>query len=81
MSTKNNVNEQRLSSIERSLASIDKTLAVNTEHLSEHIRRTAIIEKELAPVVKHVHQMQGAGKLLGLLALVATIMGALIIFR
>lgn len=65
--------EQKLAQIERSIAAIDKTLAINTEHLKEHMRRTAIIEKEMQPVVKHVEQMRGAAKLLGIMALIATI--------
>lgn len=73
--------DARLDAIERSIASIDKTLAVNTEHLAEHMRRTQIIENELDPVVKHVQQMRGAGKLLALLALIATVIGTYAAFR
>lgn len=65
--------DERLLQIERSLANIDKTLALNTQHLSEHMRRTELIESELKPVVKHVQKMQGAGGLLAILALIATI--------
>lgn len=72
---------KRLDRIESSIHSIDKTLAINTEHLSEHMRRTALIEHELRPVVKHVEQMRGAVKLLGVLALLATIVSAWLIFK
>lgn len=65
--------ETRLTAVENTLHSIDKTLAINTEHLAVHIKRTAILEQELRPVSKHVQQMQGAAKLLGILALIATI--------
>lgn len=78
---KPNTTETRLNQIEQTLHSIDKTLTVNTEHLAEHMRRTATIEKELAPVVKHVEQMRGASKLLAALALIATIASAFIIFK
>jgi predicted neutral ceramidase superfamily lipid hydrolase len=71
----------RLRNIETSLHAIDKTLAINTEHLADHIRRTGIIEDELKPVVKHVEQMRGAGKLIALLALIATIMTVVLIFK
>lgn len=77
---KSNKTDERLSEIERTLHAIDKTLAINTEHLAEHMRRTAIIESELQPVVKHVEQMRGAGKLVALLALIASIVSVLIIF-
>lgn len=77
----NNIYENRLTSIESTLHSMDKTLAVNTEHLAEHMARTAQIEEELRPVVKHVEQMKGAGKLLALLALVSTIASAFIYFK
>ncbi len=73
--------EQKLAEIERTLHQIDKTLLLNTEHLAEHMRRTAIIEKELQPVVKHVQQMQGAAKLLGVLALLATIASIALLFK
>lgn len=42
--------------------------------LSEHIRRTALLEEQMEPVRKHVHMVQGVGAFLGLLALVATIL-------
>jgi hypothetical protein len=62
---------KRLEEIERLLASLDKTLALNTAHLDEHIRRTEILEDQIQPVTKHVEQMRGAGKLLAILALIA----------
>lgn len=73
--------EARLSEIERTLHEIDKTLALNTQHLGEHMRRTELLEKDVRPVVKHVEQMRGAGKLLGILALIATIAGLVSFFR
>jgi hypothetical protein len=72
--------DARLDEIERTLHSMDKTLLINTEHLAEHMRRTALIEQEMRPVVKHVEQMRGAGKLLAILALIATILSAWAIF-
>jgi len=73
--------DSRLRQIEKAIFSIDKTLAVNTEHLAEHIRRTRLLEEELKPISKHVQQMQGAGKLIALLALIATVASALIMFK
>lgn len=73
--------DERLAAIERSVANIDKTLAINTEHLSEHMRRTELLETELRPVTKHVQKMQGAGSLLAILALIATIASAFLYFK
>ena len=67
---------KRLEEIERLLAMIDKTLALNTAHLDEHIRRTEILEDEIKPVKKHVEQMRGAAKLLAIAAVVATLLKA-----
>ena len=64
---------EKVESIEMRLQSIDMTLLKQHLSLDEHMRRTEIIEKELQPVVKHVEQMRGAAKLLGILALIATI--------
>ena len=36
------------------LATIDRTLVLNTTHLAEHMRRTEILEQELKPVKQHV---------------------------
>lgn len=55
------------------LSTIKETLVLNTQSLQEHMRRTALLEKEIKPLVKHVEQVRGAGKLLALLALIATI--------
>lgn len=73
--------EQSVLETERRLASIDKTLAVNTQHLAEHMRRTEILEKELAPVTRHVNQMQGAGKFIFFASLIATILAAVFMVK
>lgn len=64
---------KRLEEIERLLASLDKTLALNTAHLEEHIRRTELLEEEVKPIKRHVEQIRGAGKLLAILALIASL--------
>lgn len=48
------------------LSSIDATLSAQHISLREHIRRTAILEKELAPIKRHVYMVQGAAALIGL---------------
>lgn len=72
--------EHRLTTMERTLHSIDKTLAINTEQLKTHMARTEQIEKELLPLVKFRQQMVGAGKLLAILATVAAITSAALMF-
>ncbi len=75
------MSDHKLDQINERLHSIDKTMALNTQQLAEHMRRTELLEKEMAPVAKHVQQMQGAAKLLGILAVIATIVGVLSVFK
>jgi len=63
--------EEKLDDTNDHLASIDITLAAQHISLKEHIRRTAILEADLAPIKKHVNMMSGALKLLGVLTLAA----------
>lgn len=65
----------RLDRIEERLLSIDRTLAVNTTSLQDHIRRTELLEKgmdvlvsELKPVQRHVTQVETVLKVLGAIA-------------
>jgi hypothetical protein len=61
--------------IKRSLASVDKTLALQHLSLVEHMKRTELLEKKLEPVEEHVQQVRGITKfigwMLGLLAVIA----------
>ena len=56
------------------LAKIDVTLAAQHVSLKEHMRRTALIEKELQPIKKHVNMVQGALRLIGVTAAVCAIL-------
>lgn len=54
--------EEKIDAVSENIASIDKTLAVNTSSLQEHMRRTELNEKaievlkeDLKPISKHVH--------------------------
>jgi RecB family endonuclease NucS len=60
------------------LGSIDITLAKQEEHLAEHIRRTQLLEEDMVPVKEHVQQVNGAIKFIGLLSIVATIVGTVL---
>ena len=60
----------KLDKIEEHLANIDKTLIRNTVTLEEHIKRTALLERDLInfhgdirPNQKHVDRVEGAVKL------------------
>lgn len=51
----------------------DITLTAQHASLVEHVRRTNLLEAKLEPVEKHVAMMQGAIKLIGLVAIIAEI--------
>lgn len=59
--------EKKLDDTNDHLVSIDITLASQHISLKEHIRRTAILERDISPIKRHVNMMQGALKLLGVL--------------
>lgn len=65
--------EAKLDDISDHLGSIDVTLGQQHISLKEHIRRTALLEHEMRPIKRHVNMLDGALKLLGLIAAVATI--------
>lgn len=67
--------DAKLDKIDDRLNKIDVHLATYNEQLKYHIKRTDMLEVELKPVAKHVQQMRGVGKALGIGALVATIVG------
>lgn len=71
---------EKLDKIDEKLAEINITLVKQEAQLAEHMRRTAqnetLIEKTvdaLKPVIKHVNQMEGALKLIGIVSLLVGI--------
>lgn len=48
--------------------SIDKTLVEQHVTLKEHVRRTELLETEMRPVKTHISRVEGALKILALLA-------------
>jgi tetrahydromethanopterin S-methyltransferase subunit G len=77
--------DDRLEKIESRLTEIDRTLLVNTSSLEKHMLRTELSEKrlekiedELVPVTRHVSQMSGALKLVGILSLISGFIFSLI---
>jgi hypothetical protein len=69
--------ESKIDKIVEHIGSVDVTLAKQEVSLAEHIRRTALIEDKLKPVESHVHMVNGAFKLVGLLSTVAGILTVL----
>lgn len=65
--------ESKLDDTNDHLSAIDSTLAAQHVSLREHIRRTALIEKELAPIKTHVNRVEGALKLISVAAALAAI--------
>lgn len=72
----------------KSLQEISIVLAKQEENLKEHMRRSELNEKavelltsQLHPVRAHVEQVRGAGKLILILSLAATVVAALAMFK
>lgn len=72
--------ENKLDRIAERLSSIDGTLQAQHVSLAEHIRRTELLEDQIKPVERHVVMVQGALKLIGLMAVLGGILGAVIEF-
>lgn len=70
--------ENKIDRISDRIGSIDVTLAAQHESLSDHIRRTELLEETVKPLVRHDAMMQGALKVIGILALGGTIIEGLI---
>jgi len=75
----------KIDKLDERLDSIDKTLIKQEASLDKHILRTEMAEKQLdllsaqiVPINKHVNQMSGALKLLGVMSLV---MGIVALFK
>lgn len=56
--------------INQVIQKIDVTLVKQEASLSEHIRRTELLELKLEPVEKHVTRVDGVVKFMGIVALV-----------
>lgn len=68
--------ENKLDHVVEKISNIDVTLASQHASLCEHIRRTVILEEKMEPVQKHVAQIQGALKFIGLIAIFGGIIEA-----
>ena len=73
--------DAKLDKISDHIANIDVTLAKQEVSLSDHIRRTALLEEKLEPIEKHVTMVNGVLKFAGIVAaFVAIIEGLLRVF-
>ncbi len=74
--------DAKIDQIKEKHENLDVTMAVNTESLKEHVKRTNLLEKRLErdvePALKFYNGIIFIGKVLGLLAIVATMIGAFI---
>lgn len=70
--------EFRLIRIEDKIDKIAVEQAAQHETLKEHTKRSTMLEEDMKPLRKHVAQMQGAIKLVGLLGVVAAIIEAIL---
>lgn len=53
-------------------------MGVYNTQLKEHMKRTDLLEKKFEPVEKHVERVNGVLKLIGVLAMLATIAEAIL---
>jgi hypothetical protein len=63
--------EGKIDDVSEHLSEIDVTLASQHVVLTEHIKRTRMLEEAVAPIKRHVDMVKGAIALVGLLATVA----------
>ena len=70
--------ESKVDKVDERINFIDRTLAVNTESLIQHMRRTSLIEADIKPIKIHVHRVEGALKLFGLISLLVGIAAGLL---
>lgn len=70
--------EDKVDKIIDKIGSIDVTLAAQHVSLTDHIRRTELLEKEIEPIKKHVSMVHGAMKLIGLGTVLASVVEAIL---
>ena len=73
--TDNRVND-KIDKIVNDVNEIKVQLSINNAHLAEHMKRSDMLEKKLAPVEAHVERVNGVLKLIGVMAMIAAIIEA-----
>lgn len=72
------MDDLRLTRIEAKIDLIAIEQAKQHVTLKEHTKRSTMLEEEFKPLRRHVAQVQGAMKLLGILALIGAILEAVL---
>lgn len=65
--------EDKIDKIVDNISDINITLAKQSTILDEHVRRSTNLEDRVEPLEKHMHMIQGAIKVIGLVAIFAAI--------
>ena len=65
--------DTKFDKVEFRLDSVDRTLIKQEANLGEHMRRTELLELEVAPIKKHVVMVQGVLKFIGVVSLIVGI--------
>lgn len=60
--------EDKVDQVVDRLHAMDVTLASQAVTLEDHVRRSTMLERQMVPIKRHVNMMEGALKLLGILA-------------
>ena len=63
--------------IKEDIGEIKITLSVNTQSLLDHMKRSDLLETKMSSLEKMFIQLQGAGKLLGFILLVVSIIATI----
>lgn len=76
---------EKIDNLDIKLNDIDKTLAVNTQSLQEHMRRTQLAEQsiekladQIVPVQAHINKVNGMLMFIGLSASIAGTIAAIV---
>lgn len=70
--------EQKIDKLVEDVGEVKVTIAAQHVSLVEHMRRTSLLEKHLIPVIRHVAMVQGALKLISIMAAGAAIVELII---
>lgn len=69
--------ESKIDRVVESVANIDKTLAGQHVQLTEHIRRTGLLEDSMEPIKKHVAAVDGVLKFIGVAGVILGIVAGI----
>jgi hypothetical protein len=69
--------DKKLDKIQEDISDIKVIMARNTESLEIHIKRSDLLEAKMQPVEQHVAMIQGAMKLISVMAATAAIVEAI----